>query len=105
VLRNLVLNAGRCSKRWSESLGLLKSGAQSYAKPLHIVRVELLKEISDTCCIHVEDGHWFSLANGAVVHNSHPADAFRYLGVAIKEEAKKPQPARKPYEATGTAWS
>jgi hypothetical protein len=48
---------------------------------LRIVRVTPLDNREDTYCIHVPAIECFALANGAIVHNSHGADAFRYLAV------------------------
>jgi phage terminase large subunit len=61
------------------------NSAVSRARAPRIMSVVRLPERSDVCCLHVEDGNWFCLENGAVVHNSHPADALRTLAVGIKE--------------------
>jgi hypothetical protein len=37
-------------------------------------------------CLNVPDGQWFSLENGAVVHNS---DAFTLIGVELREQVKQ----------------
>jgi len=50
--------------------------------PLRIERVRPLNETADVWDITVPDGHWFSLANGAVVHNS---DAFGLMCVVYQE--------------------
>jgi hypothetical protein len=47
--------------------------------PLHIAHVRAIPRKSDVWDITVPDGHWFSLANGAVVHNS---DAFGLIAIA-----------------------
>jgi hypothetical protein len=44
----------------------------------------LLNETADVWCLTVPDVGHFSLANGAVVHNSHFADGFRYLALVAK---------------------
>jgi hypothetical protein len=48
---------------------------------LRIESVIPLDNREDTCCIHVPGVECFALVNGAIVHNSHGADAFRYLAV------------------------
>ena len=49
---------------------------------LRIESVRKLSEMADVWDITVPDGHWFSLANGAVVHNS---DAFGLMCIAYEE--------------------
>jgi hypothetical protein len=39
-------------------------------------------------CLTVPDGHMWALANGAVTHNSHGADALRTLACAPVRKAK-----------------
>jgi hypothetical protein len=48
----------------------------------------------------------FTLANGAVVHNSHGADAFRYLAVRQQPPKEKPKDTwpRESYIQNETAW-
>jgi hypothetical protein len=81
-----------------------RDSAPHDAKLLRIASVKRLKEKSDVWCIHVPDVEHFSLSNGAIVHNSNGADAWRYLAVSIKqpEQAKAAQKSR--YYAAG-AWS
>jgi len=65
------------------------------AAPLLIAGVEpdgITKEVWD---ITVPDEHCFSLANGAVVHNSHGGDAFTYLGMAASMVEGVELPKRK----------
>lgn len=50
---------------------------------LQVASVEPLPYRSDVWCISVPDGRWFTLANGAVVHNSHGADATRLLAIVV----------------------
>ena len=61
---------------------------------MRIEGVEKLNERSDVWCIDVPDGAWFTLENGAVVHNSHAADAARTLGVAHKVTLSRPPAPR-----------
>lgn len=70
--------------------------ARTIAKPLRIESVTPLTETADVWCITVPDGEVYSLANGAVTHNSHFADSFRYLSLAWREEMapKPPDPPR-----------
>lgn len=94
---NRVSTAARSLSSWFGSLGTRRNTAPKYAKPLRITRVSPLAERADVYCIYVPDRHWFTLANGAVVHNSHAADAFRTFGVGMQEpKGKKPaaEPAR-----------
>jgi len=69
--------------RWCERVGILRSTAPAYAKPLRIESVVHLNEREDVWDITVPDGNWFTLANGAVVHNS--ADAFGLAAVDYRE--------------------
>jgi hypothetical protein len=57
-----------------------KSFATQTVKQLSIESVTKIDELSDVWDITVEDAHHFSLANGAIVHNS---DAFRYMCVCL----------------------
>lgn len=50
-----------------------------------IESVRQLNETADVWDITVPDGHWFSLRNGAVVHNS---DAFGLMCVSYEDPAK-----------------
>ena len=83
---------------WSAVAGMLRSTAPTHARPLRIARVTPLSERADTCCIHVRDVECFSLENGAIVHNSHGSDAFRYLAVwhQIPRERKQAAAAQMP---------
>lgn len=63
-----------------------------------VEEVRWLQETSDVCCIHVPDAHCFSLSNGAVVHNSHPADALRTLAVDIRAPFVPPKQKSRPME-------
>jgi hypothetical protein len=86
-----VLCAGQRLTRSFAKAVTRRNTATSYAKPLIIESVKRLDEVADVWCMTVPDGEWFSLSNGAVVHNC--ADAFRMAAVAYAEEAKtKPKP-------------
>jgi phage terminase large subunit len=80
------------------------SFAANHAKALRIISVSRMLTTSDVCCLHVEDGNWFCLENGAVVHNSHPADALRTMAVGIKEPARKEKPADTRYGTASQSW-
>jgi len=101
--KSSVLTVARNSWDWFAKV-ILKSTVPRFANPLRVVSVTLLPEREDTYCIHVEDGHWFSLANGAVVHNSHDADAFRTLAVSIREEIKPRVKAQPSTISRGIRW-
>ena len=60
---------------------LTKPTAKRPHTKLRIAAVKHLIERSDVWDITVPDGHWFTLANGAVVHNS---DAFGLVAVAYE---------------------
>lgn len=96
--------AARFIARLCETAATRNAGAPVYARPKRIGSVKRLNETVDVCCIHVPDLHCFTLANGAVVHNSHAADAFRQFAVAIRSPKKAPPPASRPQQVT-TAWS
>jgi len=69
--------------RWSEEEELIKGSVIPTAKHLIIEKIKHLKETEDVYDIEVVDAHHFSLANGAIVHNSHFSDAFRYLVLSL----------------------
>jgi hypothetical protein len=63
-----------------------------------------LDEPADVCCIAVPGSHCFSLANGAVVHNSHSADALRTMCASIRTVDKPKDRPRAP-QARNTAYT
>jgi hypothetical protein len=72
---------------------IAKGFATITAKRLTIASVRPLASSEDVWCITVPDGERYSLANGAVVHNS--ADAFRYLCMAWRSlHVVTPKPKR-----------
>ena len=76
---------------------ITESAASPQPTLLKVKRVERLNETADVWDITVPDGHWFSLANGAVVHNS---DAFGLAAVAYelpKQATKLKHVPRKVY--------
>lgn len=66
-----------------ERMVMNKSIVTQIAKPLIIESVKSLGINEDVYCINVPEVHHFSLQNGAIVHNSHFADAYRYLAVSL----------------------
>lgn len=70
----LARHAARFMTRWSAKVGIPNFIAALRARPLRVASVRRLDSREDVYDLTVPDGHWFSLANGAVVHNS---DAFR----------------------------
>jgi len=68
--------------RWFGQGATVASSALRPARWLRIESVTHLSETSDVWDITVPDGHWFSLANGAVVHNS---DAFGLMCIDYEE--------------------
>jgi phage terminase large subunit len=79
--RSRVVTAARRWMRSCESLVTRRSTAATPVRPLRIASVKPLVERADVWCLTVPDGACFSLANGAVTHNSHTADAFRGLAM------------------------
>lgn len=71
--------------RFAKSL-LTGRGAKPANMKLLIEGVKRLKETADVWDITVPDGHWFSLSNGAVVHNS---DAFGMAAVIYETPQKQ----------------
>lgn len=65
---------------------LIASVVNKTSGPLRIAHVRHLNETADVWDVTVPDGHWFSLENGAVVHNS---DAWGLMAV-VAEEAMRP---------------
>jgi hypothetical protein len=66
------------------------------ARPANLLRISSVKRLSeqsDVWDITVPDGHWFSLENGAVVHNS---DALRYWALANVRNAGSARPIKYP---------
>jgi hypothetical protein len=86
------------------SRGTRRSTARRRARPLHIASVRPLDVTADTCCIHVPDVECFALANGAVVHNSHAADAFRGLAVRHQTPVERKR-VKGPGMSQAWAWS
>ena len=73
-------------------LPLIGSAGSKTSGLLRIESVRPISETADVWDITVPDGHWFSLENGAVVHN---CDAFGLMCVAYEEpkaKDKKPDP-------------
>lgn len=72
---------------------------QKYSKlhDLKIFSINILNEYSDVWDIAVEENHQFSLANGAIVHNS---DAMRYLCISLPKlrDGMSPTDMDKMYE-------
>mgnify|MGYP003997330637 FL=1 len=64
----------------------LKSTATPTVRRLTIDGVKSLNEKVDVWDLTVPTAHLFSLENGAIVHNSHYADAARYMAIGLKEE-------------------
>lgn len=93
VRKRTALFVATCFKRLLEKADALRFIALTTAKPLLIEGVTHLSETSDVWCLTVPDAGEFSLANGAVVHNS---DAFRYACLVWRKEmAPKPKPEPK----------
>ncbi len=101
--------AGLSAKGWKASASIAverscswfaqiihRSIAPKRARLLRIESVTALDGTEDVWCLTVPDGHAWPLANGAIVHNSHAADAFRYLAVSHKPptdpRARGPRP-------------
>lgn len=63
--------------RFKELMDIHKSTAHDHARPPRIESVRPLSTRADVYCLTVDDGHNFALANGAIVHNCHAADALR----------------------------
>lgn len=74
---------------WSGIAAIHRCIAGITARPRRIVCVTPLNERSDVWCLTVPDAGEFSLANGAIVHNS---DAFRYACLVWREEMKPKEP-------------
>jgi hypothetical protein len=75
-----VQYAKKCIRLLLEKVGILKNTALQNVNPLHVLGVKKLNETQDVYCINVPDVRHFSLANGAIVHNS---DAFRTLATGL----------------------
>lgn len=84
-LKSLAHTAAKQCRRLLEKVATHRNTALVYAKPLRIERVNRLTDRSDVWCLTVPDGALFSLWNGAVVHNSHGADAFGLMCVVYQE--------------------
>jgi hypothetical protein len=79
--RKYVPSVNGPSLPWYVKVDIPRFTAPQPARPLHIVSVENLANRDDVYCLTVDDGHCFCLGNGAVVHNSHGADAFGHLAI------------------------
>jgi len=82
-----------------------RGSVQISAESLVIASVKHLAEREDTCCIEVPDVHCFALANGAIVHNSHPADAFRTMAVCIRQPQKEREQEQQRQRQYSSPWS
>ncbi len=78
-LASFAAGLWRC---WSGNKDVRSDSAATTASPLRIVAITRVTIPADVWDITVPDGQCFSLANGAVVHNS--ADAFRYAAIVAK---------------------
>lgn len=102
--RRSVTSAASNLWRWFARLigtGSVPISAESIA----IASVKHLTERADTCCIEVPDVHCFALANGAIVHNSHCADAFRTLAVSIRQPQKEREREQQRMKEYASPWS
>jgi len=87
-----VRNAIAYLMRWLGKTENSKSIAPIYAaSKLTVKDVCRLNRTADVWCLTVPDTGSWSLANGAIVHNSNPADSLRYYAVEIKEGNKPPK--------------
>jgi len=77
-----VNGAAQALKDILEKILLDESFVKKAANPLLIENVKKITELEDVYDISVPGFRQFSLANGAIVHNS---DAWCYLAVAFKE--------------------
>ncbi|MEO6197156.1 MAG: hypothetical protein ABIP58_03520 [Dehalococcoidia bacterium] len=72
-----------------------RSSAGTRARPVIIASVRRLSDRQDVWCLTVPDGHLWPLANGALAHNSHPADMLRYAAVGedlMSNDRARPRP-------------
>lgn len=86
-------NVEKFHQCFCEKVEIRNDSAQENVELLIIESVEYSESREDVYDIEVENVHCFSLSNGAVVHNSHGADAFGYLAVAVEIpeiQSKKP---------------
>jgi len=91
----IVWAVGRSIRNFYAKTAGNRSIAATTAKPATTVKnVRKLTETAPVWCLTVPEGGEFALANGAIVHNSHAADALRYLatGRRNKHMAKKKRP-------------
>ncbi len=74
-------------RRWFGGTGMNSDFAVSSISDAQFLRVNAvrpLQERSDVWCLTVDDPmHWWSLANGAVTHNSHGADAMKTVATGL----------------------
>lgn len=91
---NYAWNVIKNLKRLFGQMDTARNSVLRYAKrDLRVVSVKRLDKTSDVWCLTVDDGAWWSLVNGAVVHNSHAADALRCyaMGLAIGDRYRRAQ--------------
>jgi phage terminase large subunit len=85
--------AGIFFRRLCALLATVRSIVARTAKPLCIDAVRPLPSCEDVWCLTVPGLEEFSLANGALVHNSsNGADAWRYLAVGLQGPGKPLEP-------------
>jgi hypothetical protein len=66
-----------------------------------------LHDVADVWCLTVPEIGHFCLENGAIVHNSNGADAFRYMSLVVKTELKIDTTASERFAASPqvTGWT
>lgn len=90
----------------SAQMVINKSSAVRLAKPLTIESVRRLHYCQDVWCLTVDDGGVWSLANGAVTHNSHSTDALRTFVLGFEDSANFPPKRYRPRPDDGASpWS
>jgi len=98
-----VLFAGLASIAWFGARAIRASIARTNVDTLRIVSVEKLPDLEDVWCLTVPEVNCFSLENGAVIHNSHPADALMCGAMGwVPDNVPSGKPKNK---KEGSAWS
>jgi hypothetical protein len=94
-------------RRSFERMAGCRSSARTPARPRTIANVKLLHDVADVWCLTVPEIGHFCLENGAIVHNSNGADAFRYMSLVVKTELKIDTTASERFAASPqvTGWT
>jgi len=80
-----------------EIVVILKSSVIQIVKPLTIATINKLERTANVYDLNVPNEECFSLVNGAIVHNSHDADEWRYASLVADKMTNDTQILNRPF--------